>query len=142
MHDFCPEGFLRRHPRHSKIVRTPLTSLGPNDEWSADGHDKLASVGIAIYGFRDKASGYWLSLRVVPNNRLNIVIMYLYLSLIEEKGGESDPPDQFPFVNISFPSKACHSKAQQIAGRKPQVPMLWQTSFGMCLLCQGIVDVS
>lgn len=89
MHEFCPEGYLRRHPCHSKTVRTPLVSLGPNDEWSADGHDKLVKIGIAIYGFRDKASGYWLSLRVVPNNRLNIIIMYLYLSLVEEKGGTS-----------------------------------------------------
>jgi len=40
-----------------------------------------------VYSFRDKASGYWLSLRVVPNNRLNVVVTYLYLSLVEEKGG-------------------------------------------------------
>jgi hypothetical protein len=88
MHEFCPEGYLRHNPRHAKIVCTPLVSLGPNDEWSADGHDKLMKIGIAVYGFRDKASGYWLSLRVVPNNRLNLVITYLYLSLVEEKGGE------------------------------------------------------
>lgn len=89
MHDFCPHGFLHRHPHSSKTTRVPLTSLGPNDEWSADGHDKLNKIGIAIYGFRDKASGYWLSLRVLPNNRLNIAITYLYLSLVEETGGES-----------------------------------------------------
>lgn len=88
MHDFCPEGYIQRHPCHAKMPRIPLVSLGPNDEWSADGHDKLKKIGIAIYGFRDKATGYWLSLRVVPNNRLNIVITYLYLSLVEEKGGE------------------------------------------------------
>ena len=88
MHEFCPEGYLRHHPCSSKIPRTPLTSLGPNDEWSADGHDKLNKIGIAIYGFRDKASGYWLSLHIVPNNRLNVVITYLYLSLVEEKGGK------------------------------------------------------
>lgn len=107
MHDFCPEGFLRRHPRHAKIVRTPLTSLGPNDEWAADGHDKLGSIGIAVYGFRDKASGYWLSLRVVPNNRLNTIIMYLYLSLVEEKGGEMDIFEQFSL--LIFPSPQRHA---------------------------------
>lgn len=90
MHEFCPEGYQRRHPRHSKIKRSPLSSLGPNDEWSADGHDKLMKIGIAVYGFRDKASGKWLSLKVVPNNRLNVVITYLYLSLVEERGGMSN----------------------------------------------------
>jgi len=88
MHEFCPEGYVKRHPLHAKVKRSPLTSLGPNDEWSANGHDKLMKIGIAVYGFRDKASGKWLSLRVVPNNRLNVVIAYLYLSLVEERGGK------------------------------------------------------
>jgi hypothetical protein len=90
MHEYCPEGYIRRHPLHPKTVRTPLTSLGPNDEWSADGHDKLTKIGIAIYGFRDKASGCWLSLKVLPNNRFNVAIAYTYLSLVEEKGGKSN----------------------------------------------------
>ena len=88
MHEFCPDGYVRRNPLNMKIKRSPLSSLGPNDEWSADGHDKLIKIGIAVYGFRDKATGKWLSLRVVPNNRLNLVITYLYLSLVEERGGK------------------------------------------------------
>ena len=87
MHEFCPEGFERRHPKATKIHRIPLMSLGPNDEWSGDGHDKLCKIGMAIYGIHDKASGMWLGLWVVPNNRLNIVVAYLYLSLVEERGG-------------------------------------------------------
>ena len=88
MHEFCPDGYVRRNPLNMKIKRSPLSSLGPNDEWSADGHDKLIKIGIAAHGFHDKATGKWLSLRVVPNNRLNLVITYLYLSLVEERGGK------------------------------------------------------
>lgn len=87
MHEHCPEGFQRRHLEAHKVVRVPLTSLGPNDEWSGDGHDKLKKIGMAVYGIRDKASSKWLLLKVMPNNRLNIVVAYLYLCLVEELGG-------------------------------------------------------
>lgn len=40
-----------------------------------------------MYGIHDKASGKWLLLKVMPNNRLNIVVAYLYLCLVEELGG-------------------------------------------------------
>ena len=56
---------------------------------SGDGHDKLASIGFPIWGIRDKFSGKWLGLWVVPNNRLKDVVAYLYLSLIKELGGEN-----------------------------------------------------
>lgn len=87
MHTYAPEGFHKRVPTANKIHRTPLTSLGPNDEWSGDGHDKLNKIGFPIYGIRDKASGKWLGLWVVPNNRLAHVVAYLYLTVIEEVGG-------------------------------------------------------
>ena len=95
MHEFCPEGFSRRHPEATKVHRVPLMSLGPNDEWSGDGHDKLCKIGMAIYGIRDKVSGMWLGLWVVPNNCLNIVIAYLYLSLVEECGGDVTILEEF-----------------------------------------------
>jgi hypothetical protein len=87
MHEYCMEGFQCRHPEACKVVHVPLTSLGPNDEWSGDGHDKLKKIGMAVYGIRDKASGKWLSLKIMPNNRLNIAVAYLYLCLVEELGG-------------------------------------------------------
>ena len=87
MKNLDPEGFQKRHPSAKKVVRTQLTSLGPNDEWCGDGHDKLNKIGIGIYGIRDKFSGFWLGLWAVPNNRLGDVVAHLYLCLVEEKKG-------------------------------------------------------
>jgi hypothetical protein len=77
MHRYAPEGFIDRHPTAKKIVRTPLTSAGPNEEWSGDGHDKINKLGFGIYGIRDKASGKWLGLWLVPNNRKGEMVGYL-----------------------------------------------------------------
>ncbi|TFK58765.1 hypothetical protein BDN72DRAFT_966259 [Pluteus cervinus] len=87
MHLQDPDGFIKRLPSAKKIRRGVLTSLGPNHEWSADGHDKLTAIGFPIYGIRDKWSGKWLGLWVVPNNRIKEVIAYLYLSLVAELKG-------------------------------------------------------
>ncbi|KAF9004997.1 hypothetical protein BDQ17DRAFT_1408386 [Cyathus striatus] len=83
----APQGFETRRPEIKKPRRVALVSLGPNHEWSADGHDKLAAIGFPIWGVRDKWSGKWLGLWVVPNNRLKLSIGYLYLDLIEKIGG-------------------------------------------------------
>ncbi|KAF9461875.1 hypothetical protein BDZ94DRAFT_791699 [Collybia nuda] len=82
-----PEGFRKREPEGKKVHRTQLISLGIHHEWSADGHDKLSQIGFPIWGVRDKYSGKWLGLWVVPNNRLKDAIGYLYLSLVKELGG-------------------------------------------------------
>lgn len=82
------EGFARREPHAKKIHRTPLVALGPHDEWSADGHDKLSAIGFPVWGVRDKWSTKWLGLWTVPNNRLKLAIAYLYLSLVYELGGK------------------------------------------------------
>jgi len=82
-----PEGVVARHPTSRKIKRVALTSVGPNEVWSCDGHDKLIRYGFAIWGLRDKFSRKWLGLWVVPNNRSGIVVAYLWLSLIREMGG-------------------------------------------------------
>ena len=89
MHQHDLEGFNARKPTARKIFRTQLTSLGPNEEWCGDGHDKLNKMGIQIYGIRDKASGKWLGLWPIPNNRLKEVVAYLYLTVVEEFGGTS-----------------------------------------------------
>ena len=88
MHTFNPEGFALREPMATTISRGVLVAKGPHDEWSGDGHDKLVKYGFAIWGLRDKFSGYWLGLWVVPNNCLGIVIAYLWLTVVYKLGGE------------------------------------------------------
>ena|ERR1700722_912268 len=82
-----PYGFDVREPSAKKTFRQPLVSIGIHHEWSADGHDKLSAIGFPIWGVRDKWSGKWLGLWVLPNNRLKLAVAYLYLSLIHELGG-------------------------------------------------------
>ena len=81
------DGFNYQEPTAKKIQRTPIISLGPNAEWSGDGHDKLKKIGFPIYGIQDVASGKWLGLWVVPDNCLGNVVAYIYLSLVDELGG-------------------------------------------------------
>lgn len=88
MHKEDPSGFIKRHPAAKKIPRVPLTSAGPNAEWCGDGHDKLNSIGVGLYGIRDKASGKWLGLWATPTNRDGKTVGYLYLSLVEKLGGK------------------------------------------------------
>ncbi len=88
MRDFAPEGFKKRHPRaKKKIIRTPLSAVGPDDEWSMDGHDKLAALGFEIYGIRDVWAGKYLHYRVVPSNRYASVVGVLYLECAKKCGG-------------------------------------------------------
>jgi hypothetical protein len=82
-----PDGFRLCEPTMKKIKRGVLTSLGPHHEWSGDGHDKLVKLGFPIWGIRDKWSGKWLGLWVVPNNRYKEAVAYLYLSLVTELAG-------------------------------------------------------
>jgi hypothetical protein len=84
-----PDGFTMREPDAHRVHRGVLVSLGPHHEWSCDGHDKLSQIGFPIWGVRDKWSGKWLALWVVPNNRYMKVIAYLYLSLIVLLGGKT-----------------------------------------------------
>ncbi|KAJ6449360.1 hypothetical protein C8R45DRAFT_1130932 [Mycena sanguinolenta] len=55
MHAFEEEGFTKRHPKgKKKLFRSSLTSVGPHEEWSMDGHDKLNKAGFGLLGMRDK----------------------------------------------------------------------------------------
>src|ERR1700742_2809268 len=83
-----PEGVLARQPTSKRIRRIPLTSSGPNEVWCCDGHDKLTRYGFAIWGLRDKFSRKWLGLWVLPNNRIGIVVAYLWLTVVRDVGGE------------------------------------------------------
>lgn len=89
MHDFADSGFDKRMPTSKKIFRSPLTGIGPDEEWSMDGHDKLRAAGFDIYGIRDKWSGKWHHYRVIPSNRYASVIGVIQLECIKKVGGES-----------------------------------------------------
>ncbi|KZT52241.1 hypothetical protein CALCODRAFT_531664 [Calocera cornea HHB12733] len=78
----------RRAPGKRKRVHlTSLWSLGPSEEWSGDGHDKLARMALPIWGLRDKASRRLLGLWVVPNSRLQTVPAALFLEVLIETPG-------------------------------------------------------
>ncbi|KAF6748401.1 hypothetical protein DFP72DRAFT_992260 [Ephemerocybe angulata] len=96
MKALVPEGFDIRYPgnKHSKPHRTPLTSLGPFNEISADGHEKLDSktlqmgtISLPIYVYRDKFSGYILKLVVLPDARKAVALGHVFLDLMSEIGG-------------------------------------------------------
>ncbi|KAJ7826448.1 hypothetical protein B0H14DRAFT_2817192 [Mycena olivaceomarginata] len=88
MHDFEGDGFKKCHPkRRKKIIRIPLTSIGPHEEWSMDGHDKLNRAGFGTYGIRDKWGGKFLHYRVLPSNRYAVVVGVVYLECVKKHGG-------------------------------------------------------
>ncbi|KAF8896995.1 hypothetical protein CPB85DRAFT_1155832, partial [Mucidula mucida] len=84
MQDFHPEPFARRAPGHKVVHCTPLIVLGPDEEWSMDGFDKLARAGFPIYGIYDKFAGIFLHYRVLPSNRYVAVIGIVFLECIKK----------------------------------------------------------
>jgi len=88
MRTFAPEGFAKRDPGNKQIKQVPLCTVGPNEEWSVDGHDKLMQAGFRCYGIRDKWSGKYLQYHIVPSNRHAAVIGVLYLQCVRQYGGK------------------------------------------------------
>jgi len=82
-----PEGFECRNPGSRKVHRTPIVPLGIHERWTADGHDKLYSIGFPIWAILDFGSQKALGAWVVPSNRLAIVIAYLFLCVVEKYRG-------------------------------------------------------
>lgn len=85
MKELDPEGVERR--KQHRLVRRKAYSLGPNDCWCYDGHDKLKKFGIAIHGAVDLFSKYiiWLECGV-SNNKPEVIAVY-YLRSILKMGG-------------------------------------------------------
>ena len=83
-----PNSVISCQPTYQQIKCIALTSDGPNNVWCCDGHDKLMKYGFAIWGLRDKFSRKWLGLWVVPNNRIGIVVAFLWLTVVRKLGGE------------------------------------------------------
>lgn len=65
-------------------------AAGPNDAWWCDGHKALITYGFAIWGFRDKFSGKWLGLWVLPSesNSSGTVAAYLWLTVVRQVQGK------------------------------------------------------
>lgn len=91
MHEHTLEGFLKQHPQlqSRKLIWTPLTAVGPDEECSVNSHDKLYQAGFAIYGIRDKWGGKCLQYSVVPSNRYTAVVGVLFLLCVLKRSGTS-----------------------------------------------------
>ncbi|KAK7001070.1 hypothetical protein R3P38DRAFT_2559293 [Favolaschia claudopus] len=89
MHTFEEEGFEKRDPKaqNKTVKRSPLTAVGPHEEWSMDGHNKMNEAGFGIYGIRDKWGGRYLHYRVLPSNRYADVVGVVYLECAKKHGG-------------------------------------------------------
>ena len=87
MHEFADEGFEKHMPTLKQIPHSPLTSIGPDEEWSMDGHDKLWAAGFDIYGVWEKWSDRWHHCRVIPSNRYAAVVGVIQLECIKKVGG-------------------------------------------------------
>lgn len=95
-----PEAVDARYPgKKRKMHRGQLTGVGPFYEVNCDGHEKLnslalqmGSVGLPIYGLKDKWTKAFLHLVVVPNDRLATTIGHVYLDFVESFGGKQSIP--------------------------------------------------
>ena len=69
----------------AKMVHHVLfVALGRRHHWSGDEHDKFVKIGFPVWGMW---TGKWLGLWTIPDNWLKVIIIYLYLSLVVELGG-------------------------------------------------------
>ncbi|KAF8998666.1 hypothetical protein BDQ17DRAFT_1247363, partial [Cyathus striatus] len=83
-----PEASEARHPRTRKVHHHGIWSIGPNEEWCVDGHEKLINcMCIAVWGVIDKYSHMELSLYAMPNSRVQQLPPALFLRLVKDKGG-------------------------------------------------------
>ncbi|KAJ6470227.1 hypothetical protein C8R47DRAFT_988782, partial [Mycena vitilis] len=81
-----------RKPGAKKVHTRGLWSVGPNEEWCIDGHEKiLQAMGIAVYGIIDKFSRHELDLWAVPDSRKADVPPALYLLTVRAKKGKWMP---------------------------------------------------
>jgi hypothetical protein len=91
MKEVNPDGFIQRDPKNKgkrkQHIGRVLTA-GPHDKWAGDGHEKLKAIGFPIYGIRD----YWGKIHticVVPNDRNEHIVDYVYLFTVAKNHGRS-----------------------------------------------------
>lgn len=84
-----PQVLASRQPGAKHYHRHGLHSIGPNEEWSVDGHDKIVnSMGIGIWGVVDKFSRLVISYFALPNNRRADVALACYFLTVQKAGGK------------------------------------------------------
>lgn len=85
-----PEGVYRRNPH--TVMNPPLTrqenyvTLGPDEIWSCDGHDKLAYYGFQIYAGIDAYARRVIWLYCGNASRSSVAYLYQYLQVVKEHG--------------------------------------------------------
>ncbi|KZV93284.1 hypothetical protein EXIGLDRAFT_788494 [Exidia glandulosa HHB12029] len=74
--------------------RKPLRALGPDHQHHSDGWEKIGAlairmggVGVPVYATKDQYSSKYLQGIVVPNDRLEDVIVHTYLDRVAAVGG-------------------------------------------------------
>ena len=134
MRIFEPDGFATRDPNSKKIKRGKSVSIGPHEEWSGDGHDQLCGIGFPVYGIRDKWSGKWLGLWVVPNNRLANVVAYLWLCVMAEYHGKSTVTEYCSIHHGTLP-QVCPFSQQRTEAQKQQKYMELLMHCGKLYFC-------
>lgn len=89
--------------------RTPLRALGPDHQHHSDGWEKLGAlalrmggVGIPVYGTKDQYSSKYVQAVVVPNDRLQDVIVHVYLDRVKALGGQHCYHSVSPFVLLKI----------------------------------------
>jgi hypothetical protein len=89
VHVHEPDDSDLREPAAKKLCRGPKVPIGIkiHERWAGDGHDKLYKIGFPVWVVVDDATSKWLGAWVVPCNRLNDIIAYLFLCLVEKFGG-------------------------------------------------------
>jgi len=88
MHTHNNEGFTFYDPSSKKIFWVAKIPISIHKHWAGDGYDKLYKIGFLIWAVVDDATGKWLSVWVIPSNRMGYIIRYLFLCLVELFGGE------------------------------------------------------
>ena len=117
------EGFARRAPGQKVIKRTPLLSVGPDEEWSMDGHDKLAKAGFGVYGIRDKYSGRFLHYRILCSNRYALVVGITFLECIKKYGRTSSQSSLLAKYLPCTNSQGFQYKVQQTVAQRQEMQL-------------------
>jgi transposase InsO family protein len=104
-----PAAVQQRRPGAQKIHRHGLHSLGPNEEWSVDGHDKIRNaMRLDVWGVVDKYSRLVLGHFVVPNNRLADTVLACFILLVKRVGGTCQSLLPGTVTNLCrYPSPSC-----------------------------------
>jgi len=97
-----PEAAAARHPVTRKVHHHGIWSIGPNEEWCVDGHEKLLNImGVAIWGVIDKYTRMELGLWATPNARNQELPPALYLRVVRKQGGLCIVLTGFTHLNTS-----------------------------------------